>query len=309
MSEQLYFYPAGSQPATVDYYSKQQQHQHQQLPVQQQPFDFDFASFGLDSSCPPVSQDLQEFENDLDSFLAQAIDVPVPFTGDPALFERFRADTPTRGVPSTFTVSSESLSAYESSLYNENESAYTYHSEASVLSDQFNMNLQTLAIDNDGSVYSLPSPMSNNSPNSNGGVNMAAYSPTAFSQRGSFSDYEPVRVRHTPASSASDYYPQQLSMKYSSPNMPTTVSPANVSSQLPNAQNQSPIVHSQQRVIKEESNLVTRSSTTKDSKRKYQCPNCPRGMFFIVRRHSRPKLMYRYSFRPCIQSQDPRPDT
>jgi len=276
MSEYLYL-PVGSQP--LEFYPKQPQPQQQQ-PQQQPPqhFEFDFLAYGLDT-CAAPSQDVQDFDNDLDTFFAQGTftDANVPvITDNSALFERIRTGTPTRGAPSTFTVSSES--AYDSG-YNETESVYTYHSQSdlSAVYEQFNMNFQTLGVvDSDASVYSAPSPVSpHGSPNSNIGMNVAGYSPTSFSHRSSFSDYEPARIR-VPPSSASDYYPQMsMPVKYSP--MQATVSPANVSASLPNTQGmQSAVVASQQREVKQEHNL-SRAPTTKDPKRKYQCPNCPRS--------------------------------
>lgn len=119
-------------------------------------------------------------------------------------------------------------------------------------------------------------PRSPTSKSGNRGVNIPAYSPS-FSHRGSFSDYEPARIR-VPSSSASDYYPQvPMPVKYLSSVMQATVSPANVSASLPQAQSLQAAVVASQRQEKQEN--LSRAPTTKDSKRKYQCPNCPRGKF------------------------------
>lgn len=276
MSDYFYDFFAGSQQPlpTIDIYSKQQP--QQQLAQQQtQPFDYDLAS------CTP-SQDISEFESDLDALgpFDASIDAALPVFDNSAVYSSLRGATPTRGVPSSFTLSSDSASAYDSG-YNETESVYTTysqsHSELSALYEQFTMNFQTLGVvDSDNSVYSAPSPISpHGSPN---GMNVA-YSPSSFSHRGSFSDYEPARMR-VPPSSTSDYYPQvHVPVKYSSPVLQATVSPANVSTQLPNVQGmQSAVVASQHHHEKQEHLL--RTGTTRDPKRKYQCPNCPRGKRF-----------------------------
>jgi transcription factor CRZ1 len=254
MSDFHAFYPHGTQQLAFD-----------SFPKHYGAFNFDSASFGTDQC---AAQDPQEFEDDLEAILAQAalnLEVPV-LTDNSAVFEQIRGGTPTRGVPSTFTVSSES--AYDS-VYNENDSVYTYNSDLSAL-----MNFQALGVvDSD---YSVASPISpHSSPSSNIGMTMPTYSPPTYSHRGSYSDYEPTHIR-VPPSSASDYYPQMtVSVKYASPAIQATVSPANVSAQLPSAHpHQATIVASQ---VKQEN--LSRASTTKDPKRKYSCPQCPRGMY------------------------------
>ncbi|KAI0343979.1 hypothetical protein BDW22DRAFT_1327651 [Trametopsis cervina] len=272
-----FYFPVGPQQPispNLEYYSKQQT-----------PYAHDYgcASFDVDTS---TSQDTfnvdtstsQAFEEELDLLFSQGIlDVTtVPTTDNSAIFERIRTGTPTRGVPSTFTVSSESASAYDS-VYNETESVYTHYSDLSALHEQFTMNFQSLGVaDSDASVYSAQSPISpHGSPASNMGISVASFSPTAFSHRGSFSDYEPTRIR-VPPSSASDYYPQMsVPIKYSSHAMQGTVSPANVSSQLPSNQSLQGSIVASQREQKHDN--MSRVPSSKDSKRKYQCPSCPRA--------------------------------
>ncbi|KAI0702433.1 hypothetical protein BC835DRAFT_67324 [Cytidiella melzeri] len=280
MSELLY-YPLGSQqPLPIDLYSEP----HPQRPQQNATGDFDFTSFetigGQCTSQQPQDIQIQAFEADidaLDAILAQgSLDIDPTFLTNPSgIFEHIRTGTPTRGAPSTFTVSSESASAYESG-YNESDSAYTYQSasELSALYEPFTtMNFQALGVTD--SDFSTQSPNSaHSSPNSNI-MNMALYSPPSYPPRGSYSDYEPTHIRVAP-SSASDYYSQMsVPIKYPSSAIQATVSPANVSTQLPSAhQLQTAVLGSQQRDLKQEN--VQRSMNAKESKRKYQCPNCPR---------------------------------
>ncbi len=297
MSEYSY-YPLelGSQPFVLDAYK-----QSPQQPQPSTPFDFDFSSFGIDQpQCAP--QDPQEFDDELEALLAQDVPTNVPVTDHSAVFERVRTGTPTRGVPSTFTVSSES--AYDS-VYNENESVYTYNSasDLSALYEPFStMNFQPLAVvDSD---YSAASPISSHgSPNSSLGMNLNAYSPTSYSHRGSYSDYDSSPHIRVPPSSASDYYSQiTVPVKFSS-SMQATVSPANVSAQLPSFPT---TVVASQREVKQD---IGRTTSTKDPKRKYQCPNCPRGKYLVIGYILISTHDLASSFCSCVQPQDAYPDS
>lgn len=250
---------------------------------QQQAFDFsDLSTCGTDSfsSFPANNQHLDQFDNEIDSSLAQ-YDVDIhrlPFDlADP--FTLLRNDTPTRGLPSTFTVSSESVSGYEpfENLSAYSESHYYAQSENAALSEiDMEMKRFGLSPADDLSFKLSPPSSATNSPP----LGVHGYSPTTFSPRGSFSEYEgssPVRI-HLPSSSASDYYPQINVAKYPQSVAQATVSPANVSVQLPNSQPiQSTTVVPSQRGAKSESGIT--SALSKDPKRKYQCPTCPRGTF------------------------------
>ncbi|KAF7792478.1 hypothetical protein EIP86_003518 [Pleurotus ostreatoroseus] len=267
---------------------------------QQQGFDFaDLSSCGADSFAnypsnnPHLDLDLDQFDNEIDSSLAQfdvdihhlPFDLPDPFT-------LLRNDTPTRGVPSTFTVSSESVSAYEpfESLSAYSESHYNYPRSENAALSEIDQEMKRFGLSPaDELSFSLSSPSSaTNSPP----MGVHAYSPTAYSSRGSFSEYEgssPVRI-HLPSSSASDYYPQVNVAKY--PQMAqATVSPANVSVQLPNGQSMQPAVVPSQRSAKSESGIT--SAMNKDPKRKYQCPTCPRA------------FARAYNLKTHIQTHDP----
>lgn len=285
MSEYFYHPLAPPQAAAYDLnqiFDDYAAPQKQQQPQQQIPFDFDFQPFiashdAYNSHIPSV----EAFDNDLDSSLAAwdvGAELQLVNTDNSDLFRRIRTETPTRGGPST--IHSESASGYDTGYA---DSAYdpaygsaygsAYNpSEASALSAELDMNLQALGITARDDHYGS-SPVS---PNPNIGMNRPNYSPPTY-HRGSFSDYEPQTHMRAPASSASDYYPHSpltgMGVKYSSSVVQATVSPANVSAQLPSMQSTpSPIVSSQ-RALKSE---VVKESI-KDPKRKYQCPSCPRG--------------------------------
>lgn len=284
MSE--YFYPIAPQTAAYDYtqffdntkdYAAPTKQQQQQLPVE-----FDFQPFiASNDAYNPHLHDVAAFDNDLDTSLATwdiAAELQLVPADNSDLFRRIRTETPTRGGPSTIT--SESASGYDTGYA---ESAYdpaygstydsTYNaSEVSAISAELDMNLQALGLTNRDDARYGSSPVS---PNPNVGLTASSYSPPSY-HRGSFSDYEPQSHMRAPASSASDYYPSSLAsmgVKYSTSVVQATVSPANVSAQLPSVQS-SPIVASQ-RAMKAES--IGRELSSKDPKRKYQCPTCPRG--------------------------------
>ena len=254
---------------------------------QQQAFDFtDFTSCGTDnfSSFPANNQHLDQFDNEIDNSLAQYdVDIhQLPFDlADP--FTLLRNDTPTRGLPSTFTVSSESVSGYEpfESLSAYSESHYNYSQSENAALSEIDMEMKRFGLspaDELSFNISPPSSATNSPP-----LGVPTYSPTTYSSRGSFSEYEgssPVRI-HLPSSSASDYYPQVTVGKYTQSVTQATVSPANVSVQLPNTQPLQPttVVPSQRSSAKSESGIT--SALSKDPKRKYQCPTCPRGTYHI----------------------------
>ncbi|GBE78048.1 hypothetical protein BKA93DRAFT_722582 [Sparassis latifolia] len=247
-----------------------------------QPFDFFSYSQGATDILAPHPD---QFESELDLSLA-AYDVELNLlpvdTGD--FFTFLRSDTPTCGPPSTFTVSSESVSGYDSSyadsLSSHSESFYNFSPHSPTpnyasnypVAQDLDMDFQRLGIPapEDTKMYcGIPSSPSRSSP---GGVpNIAHYSPqTTFSSpRGSFSDYEPAQPQSRLVSSAaSDYYPQvQVSKHLNYPAMSnvaqSTVSPANVSPQ-PSAVQSVPITRG-----KEDNEMD-------DPKRKYPCPSCPR---------------------------------
>lgn len=236
---------------------------------------FDFTHYG---SYPDViAPHPEQFETDLDiSFAAFDQDVcnlPATIVDNPDIFS-LRSTTPTRGIPSAFTASSESASVYDS-VYGENLSSYSYntHSPSSqysassyaLTSEEIDMDFTRLGLDlvpPTDSFVTMPSPGSDHS--SPGSLTLS--SPAT---RGSFSDYEPSNQIRVTSSSMSDYYPSQ---RYPFGASPATISPANVSSQLPGA----PQTPNMPRGPKSESGISC------DPKRKYPCPSCPRGKFFYT---------------------------
>jgi transcription factor CRZ1 len=293
MSEYFYHPVAPPQPAAYDYpqffdntndYAGAKQQQQQQLPV-----DFDFQPFITSNDVyNPHIHTVEAFDNDLDTSLATwNIDAELQLvpTDNSDLFRRIRTETPTRGGPST--ILSESASGYDTGYA---DSAYdpTYGSaygsaynpsEASALSAELDMNLQALGIHGRDEHLYGSSPVS---PTPGVSLNPAAYSPASSYHRGSFSDYEPQTHMRAPPSSASDYYPHSpmaMGVKYSSSVVQATVSPANVSSQLPSSHSTPSPVIASQRSLKAE---TLGKELIKDPKRKYQCPTCPRGKHTLL---------------------------
>lgn len=230
------------------------------------------------------------------------------------MFTLLRSETPRYGPPSTFTVSSESVSGYDSN-YAESESYYSFnpHTQSPTgyatgaastftFPQELDMDFQRLGIPTKDDARYLPaSPSVRSSP---GTVpTIAHYSPqTDFSSpRGSFSDYEPAQPQQVHIGSASsDYYPQVQLNKYPAAINQSTVTPSTVSPQIPSVPS-IPSMNSH-RPIKADAMLD-------DPKRKYQCPSCPRGKLCssvcVVIGHV---LITLYSFRSGLQFEDPHPD-
>ncbi|THH02530.1 hypothetical protein EW026_g351 [Hermanssonia centrifuga] len=259
------------------------------------PQSFDYDAFPSDAVHLFPTQHLEQFDCEIDSSLA-AFDAEVHHlpldTFD--TFTLLRTETPTRSVPSSFTVSSESVSAYDSgygdSVSVHSESLYNF-SDSAALSNEIDMDMKRLGLSPiDDNAFNLSSPGSSHS---SPPIGVANFSPTPFSSRGSFSDYDStaaVRI-HVPSSSASDYYPHPVAInKYQSVTQ-ATVSPANVSSQLPAAAPIQPTIVASQRSVKSESGLT--SPNGRDPKRKYQCPSCPRA------------FARAYNLKTHIQTHDP----
>ncbi|CCM01625.1 uncharacterized protein FIBRA_03686 [Fibroporia radiculosa] len=279
----------------------------------------DFLHFGTGTNgilAPHPDQFESELDSSLAAFDAELSLLPIE-TGTSDIFNFLRSDTPTCGPPSSFTVSSESVSGYDSgyadslSAYSESfynlqaqsptpnypASNYSYTQELDM--DFKRLGLPTAAEDHKAYPTMPSSPSIRSSP---GNIpNIAHYSPqTSFSSpRGSFSDYEPAQPQQVRLSSsaASDYYPQaqvaQVSkaFNYSVGTMgQSTVAPANVSSQVPAVPSVPGITsnHPQAAVarrIPEEMQL--------DPKKKYQCPSCPRA------------FARAYNLKTHIQTHDP----
>ena len=257
---------------------------------------FDFFSYsqsGIDVVAPHPDQFELELDNSLAAFDAELSLLPV----DNPDFTFYRSATPTFGPPSTFTVSSESVSGYDSvyndSLSSRSESYYNFNPNApgqsptpnyassvysSLTQEQLDMEFQRMGMapEDPSSFGALPSsPSIRSSPGSV--PNISQYSPAFSSPRGSFSDYEPTQPQQVRLSSsaASDYYPSaqvQLN-KYANGGRVVHApsrSTASVSPQMhPSAVSHPSLTAARGKM----------DSLHDDPKRKYQCPTCPRGTY------------------------------
>ncbi|KAI0639113.1 hypothetical protein C8Q77DRAFT_1079496 [Trametes polyzona] len=252
-----------------------------------QSFDFfNYSQAGLDVVAPHPDQFELELDNSLAAFDAELSILPV----DTADFTFYRAATPVFGPPSSFTVSSESVSGYDSvyndSISSRSESFYNFNAQSptnnypssvySLTQEQLDMDFQRMGMpthDDPTSFGALPSsPSIRSSPGSV--PNISQYSPPYSSPRGSFSDYEPAQPQQVRigTSAASDYYPQaQVQInKYTGARMVQQQqharSNSSVSPQLSGMSHPS--------LVSQRAKL---DSMHEDPKRKYQCPTCPRG--------------------------------
>ncbi|CDO70246.1 hypothetical protein BN946_scf184942.g46 [Trametes cinnabarina] len=278
---------------------------------QKQSFDFfNYSQAGLDVVAPHPDQFELELDNSLAAFDAELSLLPI----DTADFSFYRSTTPTFGPPSTFTVSSESVSGYDSvyndSISSRSESYYNYNNNAQsptsnypssaysltqeqLTSDQLDMDFQRMAMPTDDptSFGALPSsPSMRSSPGSV--PNISQYSPAFSSPRGSFSDYEPAQPQQVrlASSAASDYYPQaQVHInKYTGARVVQQQHqqqmrpPSSMSSHMSGVSH--PSLASQRTKLE---------SMHDDPKRKYQCPTCPRA------------FARAYNLKTHIQTHDP----
>jgi len=243
--------------------------------LSKQPFEDHFSSTTGDIVAPHA----EEFELDLDSSFADIGDLSVPYNATTTdafdIGAYLRSETPRRGLGSSFTASSESTSVYGSNY--ETNSYYSGYSPSSQYSNSFpvvnvedlgtiDMDLRRMGIfsQETNSLSSIPTANPDLSPNT---ITLSSLSPASFSSRSSFSDYEPSNQIRVGSSAASDYYPQTAD-RYPTVPIQATVSPANVTAQLPVVASHSSPSHSSSR---------SESGVTGDPKRKYQCPNCPRA--------------------------------
>ncbi|KAF9817508.1 hypothetical protein IEO21_03359 [Rhodonia placenta] len=231
---------------------------------------FDFFQFGHGSSgilAPHPDQFESELDSSLAAFDAELNHIPLE-TGTADIFSFLRSDTPT-GPPSTFTVSSESVSGYDSgytdSLSGRSESFYNFPANSPTPNYAASNYSYTQDLDMDFKRMGLPTaddhsaygglPSSPSVRSSSGGIpHIAHYSPqTSFSSpRGSFSDYEPAQPQHVRigSSAASDYYPQaQVNKQY---NYPAAVGVG-------------------------QNTVSPMEDMQRDPKKKYPCPLCPRA--------------------------------
>ncbi|KAI0662542.1 hypothetical protein C8Q70DRAFT_959334 [Cubamyces menziesii] len=286
---------------------------------QKQSFDFfNYSQAGLDVVAPHPDQFELELDNSLAAFDAELSLIPI----DTADFSFYRSATPTFGPPSSFTVSSESVSGYDSvyndsissrseSYYNLNAQSPTNNYPSSVYSltqEHLDMDFQRMGMptEDPNSFGALPSsPSIRSSPGSV--PNISQYSPPYSSPRGSFSDYEPAQPQQVRlgTSAASDYYPQaQVQInKYG----------ARVIHQQPQQQHIRPASSMSQLSGVSHPSLTSQRTKIEtmhdDPKRKYQCPTCPRGnlLCFSIVEHI-VLTPFSRSVCSCLQSQDPHSD-
>ncbi|KZT06328.1 uncharacterized protein LAESUDRAFT_759508 [Laetiporus sulphureus 93-53] len=275
---------------------------------------FDFFHFGSTATSGVLAPHPDQFESELDSSLA-AFDAELSLlpveTETQDIFSFLRSDTPTCGPPSTFTVSSESVSGYDSSYADSvsgRDSYYAFHpayarspassytaSNYSFRTHELEMDFKRMALpapqDEHKVFAALPaSPSMRNSPATI--PTIARYSPTTagYSPRGSFSDYEPAQPHHVRigSSAASDYYPQAsipgVNKQYNY-GVGAVVSPSTVSPSLP-AVPPIPVIATTPMPKKME-------EMQQDPKKKYQCPSCPRA------------FARAYNLKTHIQTHDP----
>ncbi|CAL1696359.1 unnamed protein product [Somion occarium] len=251
---------------------------------------FEFAHYGqspTDVIAPHPEQFDAELDSSLASFDAEVFGLPQTYLDPTAdIFTQWRSDTPTRGVPSTFTVSSDSayesgysdsLSSYQSS----NSPSSVYNTEELDADMQRMLGMGMLNSDNN-SLYGTPSdyqPRSNHASVSISGMGSFSSStfPASYAHRGASSDYDPHTQRRVSSSSASDYYPNHYPVQ-------ATVSPAIVTTSLS--------VPSQASPMPKAPSVKSESASSGDPKKKYACSSCSRC-----------------NLRPCLQSKDPHRNT
>ncbi|KAI0374466.1 hypothetical protein BV20DRAFT_1049260 [Pilatotrama ljubarskyi] len=268
---------------------------------QKQSFDFfNYSQGTLDVVAPHPDQFELELDNSLAAFDAELSILPV----DTADFSFYHSATPAFGPPSSFTVSSESVSGYDSvyndSISSRSESYYNLSAHSptsnypssvySLTQEQLDMDFQRMAMptEDHNSFGALPSsPSIRSSPSSV--PNISQYSPPYSSPRGSFSDYEPAQPQQVRlgTSAASDYYPQaQVQInKYTGARVVQQQhmrSNSSVSPQLSGVSH--PSLAAQRTKL---------DGLHDDPKRKYQCPTCPRA------------FARAYNLKTHIQTHDP----
>ncbi|TCD70667.1 hypothetical protein EIP91_002389 [Steccherinum ochraceum] len=232
------------------------QHSYSEYSKLDDAFSFETADFTktFDLNGSPLD-DLDDFDRDVDLAIDPLLEVPVNFND----LSFVRSDTPTRGVPSTFTVSSASESFqdshYTESLYSfaggSPASQYTDHS---LTLDAVDEDMHRLGIHNPNETMYLTSSGSDTSSPGGMSLSMATFSPNpGYPPRQAYSDYQPSHPGHI-RSSASEYHPHPS--RYTQQFVQATVTPSNVS-----AGSQSPSPLQEQA----------------DPKKKFLCTNCGRG--------------------------------
>lgn len=231
----------------------------------------DFFSYQAPADVLAPHPDL--FESELDSSLA-GIDegqLQLLTVDSHDAYSFLRSDTPTRGPPSAITELSSRSSAYDSELY-----APSYaHTQYSFPLD-LEMDFQRIRVENDFSDY-------NAHLDTQPALDFGTLPPTP-----PLSPPRPQQKQHYPRTAFSDYGPPTRSVPsyYSYIPPPVgTVSPNHITTQLPTIPAMS-----------------HRHDEKHDSRKRYQCPSCPRGNFYFFSYCESHLTLY--SFRKGLQSQD-----
>lgn len=221
---------------------------------------------------------IDQFESELDSDPSvAAFEIPQAFAADPTpAFTVLRSEPFLCGPPSAFTADSDS--AYNDTFSNHSSSIYSPSSvfgstPSSNLPFDFDLNLSKINMENlsDYSAHEISelsaafgfdsySSSPDNSP-----------SMPAYTSRDSRSDYEPPLSVVAPMLTSMSEYTPSTGVKVERPivRRQATLTPSSTVS--PPATSPEPYVHG---VHNDEMKLVS-----DDPKKKYQCPNCPRGRY------------------------------
>jgi hypothetical protein len=254
---------------------------HSEITKQSAALDSGFIPF-LSSPSDAFAPTLDEFEFDLDNDPLVAAFKGAHTIADPnPTFTTLRSETFGPGPASAFTADSESAyeysSVYSGSLHNNPTSVSTYS-----IPSEFNFNFSNISMDN-SSEYSthdvismsagidmreafgaLSSPVPESPP--------SAFEMSPFSSRSSHSDYEPTTQSRLPMlSSTSDYNPVNYNRR-PSPRHQLTISPSSTVSRTSTSP-QLPVVPP----LPLMRSIDHPNQASEDPKKKFQCPNCPRG--------------------------------
>lgn len=257
---------------------------HSEITKQSAALDSGFTPFlsPSDTFAPPA--DDFDFELDNDPLVA-AFKGAHTFVADPTpTFTSLRSEPYGAGPASAFTADSESQ--YDS-FSNHSGSIYSPHYNTSSTYSiplEFNLNFSKIGMDNcsDYSAHDIntmsaalemPDAFGSLSPSPSGSP--SSFEMSSYSSRSSHSDYEPpTPVRHPILSSTSEYNPSNKFGGRPAPRHQMTITPASTTSSSPHL----PVIPPM--------NLVRSVEQTKESKedpkKKYQCPNCPRGSYSVL---------------------------
>lgn len=258
---------------------------HSEITKQSAALDSGFTPFlsPSDTFAPPA--DDFDFELDNDPLVA-AFKGAHTFVADPTpTFTTLRSEIFGAGPASAFTADSES--AYDS-FSNHSGSLYSPHSHYNAPSTysiplEFNLNFSQIAMDNcsDYSAHDINSVSAGlDIPDSFGSLSpslsdpASAFEMSPYSSRSSHSDYEPTTpARHPILSSTSEYNPSNFGRQ--APRHQMTITPASTTSSSPHL----PVIPPMNLVR----SVEEPKESKEDPKKKYQCPNCPRGLHMVLK--------------------------